>query len=204
MKKLANFLERISFAETRWYSSRNGNRFHKSLYRSDFWRRGSGCSSRIRFDDYANAPSCASRSQKTGACARTSINIYWCKTSRLNNNKWSLYFAPSDSPPPALFLRFLLLSALACARASMYVFIDVTRDSRTQLTARKHRMHRGYTSVFRVRLWHPLSGAECRSRFLYDINPRSAMHLTHEDRACGITWPRILRTNSPGNDDKAA
>lgn len=136
------------------------------------------------------------------ACARTSINIYWCKTSRLNNNKWSLYFTPSGSPSPVLFLYFLL-SALACARASMYVFIDVTRDSRTQLTTRKHRMHRGYTSVFRVCFWHSLSGVECRSRFLYDINPRSAMHLIHEDRACGITWPRILRMNSAGNDDKA-
>lgn len=87
---------------------------------------------------------------------------------------------PSFLPPGSLLL-------FARARASMYVFIDVTRDSRTQLTARKHRMHRGYTSVFRVRLWHPLSGAECRSRFLYDINPRSAMHLIHEDR--------VLRNN---------
>jgi len=88
----------------------------------------------------------------------------------------SLFRPVRGSPSPVLFLYFLL-SALARARASMYVFIDVTRDSRTQLTTRKHRMHRGYTSVFRVCLWHPLCGAKCRSRFLYDINPRSAMHL---------------------------
>lgn len=67
-----------------------------------------------------------------------------------------LFLSP-NSPSLSLFL----LSTLACARASMYVFIDVTRDSRTQLTARKHRMYREYTSVFRVRLWHPLS-AEAR------------------------------------------
>lgn len=116
------------------------------------------------------------------ACARSSINIYWCNVRRAG---WiiinGLYFAPSgtrflllflspNSPSP---LSLFLLSTLACARASMYVFIDVTRDSRTQLTARKHRMYREYTSVFRVRLWHPLSAEarECRSRFLYDINP---------------------------------
>lgn len=98
----------------------------------------------------------------------------------------SLFRPVRLSSPSSRFLYFLL-SAVARARASMYVFIDVTRDSRTQLTARKHRMHRGYTSVFRVCLWHPLCEPECRSRFLYDINPRSAMHLTHEDRACGIT-----------------
>lgn len=145
------------------------------------------------------------------ACAGSSINIYWCKTSRLNNNKWSLYFASSgtrslpflspNSPSP-----FSLLSALACARASMYVFIDVTRDSRTQLTARKHRMYREYTSVFRVRLWHlhsPLK-PECRSRFHYNINPCNVMYLTHEDLVFEIMWPRILRTNSAGNNDKAA
>lgn len=66
-----------------------------------------------------------------------------------------------SSSSPLILLLFSLLSALACARASIYVFIDVTRDSRTQLTARKHRTYREYTSVFRVRLWHPLS-AEAR------------------------------------------
>jgi len=63
----------------------------------------------------------------------------------------------SPSPPPrtsSLLLRCFLLSVAVAsrARASMYVFIDVTRDSRTQLTARKHRMHRGCSGVFRRRL----------------------------------------------------
>lgn len=104
----------------------------------------------------------------------------------------SLFRSVSLSSSSSSLVRVLhrLLSALARARASMYVFIDVTRDSRTQLTARKHRMHRGYTSVFRVRFWHALSTAESRSRFLYDINPRSAMHLTARTMLLESCWKR--------------
>lgn len=32
----------------------------------------------------------------------------------------------------------------------------------------------------------------------------ATMYLTHEDLAFEIMWPRILRTNSAGNNDKAA
>lgn len=96
-----------------------------------------------------------------------------------------------SSPPPlfALLLLVLLLSALARARASMYVFIDVTRDSRTQLTARKHRMHRGYTSVFRARLWHLLfSESERRSGFLRGINFCCVTRLTARS-SLGLAYP---------------
>lgn len=80
-------------------------------------------------------------------------------------------FAVLTRPTPSLPIARSSCAELAArARASMYVFIDVTRDGRTQLTARKQRMHREYTSVFRACLWHPL-GAERRSRFLYSINP---------------------------------
>lgn len=51
----------------------------------------------------------------------------------------------------------------------MYVFIDVTRDGRTQLTARKQRMHREYTSVFRACLWHPLGAASAARDFFITL-----------------------------------
>lgn len=130
------------------------------------------------------------------ACALPSINIYWRKTRRritIKRSGVSICFAPLQSlftlhsaslssphppgfavltrPTPSLPIARSSCAELAArARASMYVFIDVTRDGRTQLTARKQRMHREYTSVFRACLWHPL-GAERRSRFLYSINP---------------------------------
>lgn len=74
----------------------------------------------------------------------------------------------SPTPPPSPHPP-LCAELAARARASMYVFIDVTRDGRTQLTARKQRMHREYTSVFRACLWHPLGAASAARDFFITL-----------------------------------
>lgn len=87
----------------------------------------------------------------------------------------SLSLSRSSPPFAVLTHPFPLSSPALCAelaaraRASMYVFIDVTRDGRTQLTARKQRMHREYTSVFRACLWHPLGAASAARDFFITL-----------------------------------
>lgn len=105
-------------------------------------------------------------------------------------------FLLSLPPPSSLLSRrilSLLLAVASRARASMYVFIDVTRDSRTQLTARKHRMHReDAPEILRLRLSENSASPEYRSRFPRDINSCLCI-LTRRLRPCNKTmYEQIL------------